>query len=268
MYRRFGVKHIFYAVFAAFTTETVVILLRKTNPNFLRKEAFVVTKAMVRMMKSVLLIGMGKFGQTVGDMLLSMGDEVMIVDRKEEVINALANKYTNALIASCTNAEVLRSLDVSSFDACVVTVGDDFQSSLEITSLLKDLGARLVISRATTEIQKKFLLRNGADEVIYPDMDIAEKLAIKINSHKVHDYLELSDDYAVFELDVPREWKGSDILSINPRKRFDINILLIKKDDGRVELPSAKYVFEEGDHMMVFGGVKSTLAFTNRRRFK
>ena len=136
-------------------------------------------------MKSILLIGMGKFGQTLGTRLLNMGDEVMIVDKNEDIINALAPKYTNALIANCMNADNLSTMDIPSFDVCVVAIGDDFQSSLEITSLLKDLGAKYVVSKATTEIQRKFLLRNGADEVIYPDRDIAEKLAVKLNSAKV-----------------------------------------------------------------------------------
>lgn len=117
-------------------------------------------------MKSVLLIGMGKFGKTLGEKLLGMGDEVMIVDKNEDIINALAPKYTNALIANCMSENNLATMDIPSFDVCVVAIGDDFQSSLEITSLLKELGAKYVVSKATTEIQRKFLLRNGADEVI------------------------------------------------------------------------------------------------------
>ena len=219
-------------------------------------------------MKSILLIGMGKFGQAVGESLLSFGDEVMIADRNEEVINALAPKYANAVIAACTKVDVLRTFDVPSFDCCIVCVGDDFQSSLEITSLLKELGAKYVISRATTEIHKKFLLRNGADEVIYPDIDIAERLAMKISSAIIHDYFELSDDYAVFELEVPAEWKGSDVMSINPRQKYDMNLLLIRKPDGSIVPPTAKYVFELGDHMMVFGNTQNTIAFTNRKKKK
>ncbi|MDE7305760.1 MAG: NAD-binding protein, partial [Clostridia bacterium] len=120
-------------------------------------------------MKSVLLIGMGKFGQTLGEKLINMGDEVMIVDKDEDVINSLAPKYTNALIANCMNADNLQAMDIPSFTVCVVAIGDDFQSSLEITSILKDLGAKWVVSRADTEIQRKFLFRVGADEVVYPN---------------------------------------------------------------------------------------------------
>ena len=217
-------------------------------------------------MKSILLIGMGKFGQTLGTRLLNMGDEVMIVDKNEDIINALAPKYTNALIANCMNADNLSTMDIPSFDVCVVAIGDDFQSSLEITSLLKDLGAKYVVSKATTEIQRKFLLRNGADEVIYPDRDIAEKLAVKLNSAKVYDYIELDAEYSIFELAVPSEWYRKKIVDVNPRRIYDINILSIKNGHYIVSSPNAEYVFEDGDHMVVFGNTEKILAFTNKRK--
>ena len=209
---------------------------------------------------------MGKFGQTLGTRLLNMGDEVMIVDKNEDIINALAPKYTNALIANCMNADNLSTMDIPSFDVCVVAIGDDFQSSLEITSLLKDLGAKYVVSKATTEIQRKFLLRNGADEVIYPDRDIAEKLAVKLNSAKVYDYIELDAEYSIFELAVPSEWYRKKIVDVNPRRKYDINILTIKKGHKIVSSPNAEYVFEDGDHMVVFGNTEMILAFTNKRK--
>lgn len=188
-------------------------------------------------MKSVLLIGMGKFGQTLGERLLNMGDEVMIVDKNEDIVNTLAPKYTNALIANCMNENNLRTMDIPSFDVCVVAIGDDFQSSLEITSILKDLGARYVVSKATTEIQRKFLLRNGADEVVYPDHDIAEKLAVKLNSAKVFDYIELDAEYSIFEIAVPTEWYRKKIVDVNPRRKYGINILTIKKGKEDRHLP-------------------------------
>ena len=217
-------------------------------------------------MKSVLLIGMGKFGQTLGERLLNMGDEVMIVDKNEDIVNTLAPKYTNALIANCMNENNLRTMDIPSFDVCVVAIGDDFQSSLEITSILKDLGARYVVSKATTEIQRKFLLRNGADEVVYPDHDIAEKLAVKLNSAKVFDYIELDAEYSIFEIAVPTEWYRKKIVDVDPRRRYGINILTIKKGRKIVTSPDAEYVFDDGDHMVIFGNTEKILAFTNKKR--
>ncbi len=215
-------------------------------------------------MKSVLLIGMGKFGQTLGDNLLRMGVEVMIVDKNEDKIEALSSKYTDALIANCMSEDNLKSLDIPSFDACVVAIGDDFQSSLEITSLLKELGAKWVVSKATTEIQKKFLLRNGADEVVYPDRDIAEKLAVKLNSKTVFDYIELNSEYAIFEIAAPQNWAGQKLIELNPRQKYGLNILTIKKGNTIVDGVSAQYVFEENDHMLVFGKTEQILAFANK----
>lgn len=215
-------------------------------------------------MKSVLLIGMGKFGQTLGEKLLNMGVEVMVVDKNEDKINQLAAKYTDALIANCMNENNLNALNVSSFDACVVAIGDDFQSSLEITSLLKDLGAKWVVSKATTEIQRKFLLKNGADEVVYPDKDIAEKLAVKLNSKKVFDYIELNEEYSIFEIAAPKHWTGQRLADLNPRKKYGINILIVKKSNAVVAELGADYVFEENDHMLVFGNTEKIFKFTNR----
>lgn len=217
-------------------------------------------------MKSVLLIGMGKFGQILGENLLRMGDEVMIVDKNEHIVNMLAPKYTNALIANCMNEANLRSMDIPSFDVCVVAIGDDFQSSLEITSLLRELGAKYVVSKAATEIQRKFLLRNGADEVIYPDRDLAEKLAVRMNASKVFDYIELDSEYSIFEIAVPQEWYNKKIVDVDPRKRYDINILTIKKDNAIVPSPTADYTFEAGDHMVVFGNTERIVNFTNKKK--
>lgn len=215
-------------------------------------------------MISVLLIGMGKFGRTLGEKLLGMGDEVMIVDRNEDAINSLASKYTNALIANCMNEENLVSMDVSSFDVCVVAVGDDFQSSLEITSLLKDLGAKRVISRATTDIQRKLLLRMGADEVIYPDMDIAEKLAVRLNSDNVINYIDIDADYSIFEMSVPAKWVGRKLVDVNPRGKFGMNILTVKKGRQVIASIDGNYVFEESDQIVVFGNTEQILSFTNK----
>lgn len=206
---------------------------------------------------------MGRFGTILGERLINMGNEVMIVDKDEDVINALAPKYTNAVIANCMNADNLKALDIPSFDACVVAISDDFQSSLEITSLLKDLGAKYVVSRADTEIQRKFLFRVGADDVIYPNHDIAEKLAVKLNSDGVYDYIEIDSTYSIFEIAIPESWYGKTLVDENPRGKYGINILLIKKGKNIVPSPNPNYVFEDGDHILAFGSTEKILAFTN-----
>lgn len=209
---------------------------------------------------------MGQFGQILGERLMDMGDSVMIIDKDEGIINSLSAKYTGALIANCMNVDNLRILDIPSYDACIVTIADDFQSSLEITSLLKDLNAKFIISKANTDIQRKFLLRAGADEVIYPNRDVAEKLAVKINSQKVYDYIELDSAYSIFELAVPDKWIGKSIREANPRAVYDINILTIKKGNKIMPTPTPDTVFEHDDKMVVFGKTEKIIAFTNKKK--
>jgi len=216
-------------------------------------------------MKSILLIGMGQFGQLLGEKLMDFGNDVMIVDKDEDIINSLAPKYTNAIITNCMNPDNVKSLDVPSYDACVVTIADDFQSSLEITSILKDLGAKYVVSKANTEIQRKFLYRVGADQVIYPNRDVAEKLAVKLNAEKVYDYIELDETHSIFELAIPKKWIGKTIREANPRAVYQLNILTIKKDNKIMPTPTPDTVFEEGDKMVVFGNTEQIIDFTSKK---
>lgn len=215
-------------------------------------------------MISVLLIGMGKFGRTLGEQLIEMGDEVMIVDKDESKINPIASKYTNALIANCMNEDSLASMDVPGFDICVVAIGDDFQSSLEITSLLKDLGAKKIVSKATTDIQRKFLFRAGADEVIYPDRDVAEKLAVRINSKNIINFIDIDDTYAIFEISLPEQWAGKKLIDVNPRANYGMNILTVKKGAQVVASLDGDFVFDPDDQLVIFGNTQTILKFTNK----
>ena len=217
-------------------------------------------------MISVLLIGMGKFGRTLGEQLLDMGDEVMIVDKNEDIINKLAPRYTNALIADCMSLDNLETMDIPSFDACVVAIGEDFQASLEITSNLKDCGAKRIVSRATTAIQRKFLMRVGADEVIYPDMDIAEKLAVRLNSDNVINFVDLDAEYAIFEIELPKKWLKKTLVEVNPRVNYGMNILTIKNSGEIIYSITGDYTFREGDQLLVFGNTERIRAFTNKQK--
>lgn len=204
-------------------------------------------------MKSFLIIGMGKFGKMLGSKLLELGNEVMIVDKNEDVIQELAPIYTNSYIGNCTNEGVLRSLGVNNFDICFVAIGDDFQSSLEITSLLKELGARYVISKAERDIQAKFLLRNGADEIVYPERDIAIKLATRCDAHNIFDFIELTSEVGIFEIAVPKKWIKHTLAELNIRKKYMLNVLAIKKGSAINPMPEAGYVFCPDDHIVVLG---------------
>jgi len=204
-------------------------------------------------MKSILIIGMGKFGHHLCQNLTELGNEVMIVDVTEERLADLVPIVTSARVGDCTNTEVLKSLGIGNFDLCFICIGTNFQSSLEITSLVKEMGARYVISKANRDIHAKFLLRNGADEVIYPDRDIAEKLAMKWSANHVFDYIEVSDEYSIYEIPPCPSWKGKSIREVDARAKFNVNILGTMRGDDLQMLPGADYVFNDLEHLVVLG---------------
>ena len=207
-------------------------------------------------MKSILMIGMGKFGHLLCMNMAELDNEIMIVDEDEERLSDLLPIVTSAQIGDCTNVEVLKSLGIRNFDVCFVCISGNFQNSLEITSLLKELGASYVVSKAERDIQAKFLLRNGADEVIYPERDTAERAAKKFSSDHVFDYLELTDDYGIYEIPLLKEWLGHSIRDLNFRVRYQVSILGIKKGEDLDLLPSADHIFEKDQHLMVIGKKK------------
>ena len=186
-------------------------------------------------MKNILLIGLGRFGKHVAYQLNELGHEVMAVDENENLVNEILPYVTDAQIGDSTNENFLESLGIKNYDICFVTIGGNFQNSLETTSLLKELGAKMVISRAERDVQAKFLLRNGADEVVYPEKQLAKWAAIRYSSEHILDYIELQDDHAIMEVTIPPEWVDRTIGEINIRKKYNINILALKKD-GKLDM--------------------------------
>ena len=186
-------------------------------------------------MKSILLIGLGRFGRHIAIKLQELGHEVMAIDNQEHRIDAALPYVTNAQIGDSTDEEFLTSLGVRNFDVCIVAIGDDFQSSLETTYLLKELGAKMVVSRAARDVHAKFLLRNGADEVVYPEKQLAAWTAIRYSSDHIFDYIELSGGYSIFEVSIPDSWIGKSIAQLDVRRNYNINIMALKRD-GNVDM--------------------------------
>ena len=204
-------------------------------------------------MKSMLVIGIGRFGRHLSRKLIELGNEVMIVDQDEENLREILPIATSAQIGDCTKEEVLRSLGISNFDLCFVCVGTNFQSSLEITSLLKDLGAKRVISKASRDIHVKFLLRNGADEVIDPEREVAEKLAVRYSSNNLFEYIEITKDVAIYEIPPADNWIGKSIKDVNIRVKYHISILATIIGEKVSPLPTADHIFKAEEHLMVMG---------------
>lgn len=204
-------------------------------------------------MKSILLIGLGRFGRHIAIKLNELGHEVMAVDHNEARVNAILPYVTNALIGDSTNEEFLRSIGVDNFDVCIVAIGDNFQSSLETTSLLKELGGKLVVSRATRDVHEKFLLRNGADKVVYPEKQLGVWTAITYSSEKVFDYIDLGENHVIMEVSVPDNWVGKTIFDIDVRKKYQINILAIRDSGKLVMNITGTTVFEGDQTLLVLG---------------
>ena len=203
-------------------------------------------------MKSVLVVGLGRFGSHLCRELIAQNNQIMIVDKDEGALSELTPYVSSALIADCTKQAVLESIGVSDFDICFVCIGDDFQSSLEITSLLKDLGAKKVVTLSKREIHTKFLLRNGADEVIHPDKDIAERCAIKYSNDNIFDYIELEEDYSIYEIRPLKEWVGKSLRESNIRAMYKVSVIGIISAAGNLNItPDPDCPISEDDHLMV-----------------
>lgn len=182
-------------------------------------------------MKSILLVGLGRFGRHIAEKLFDLDHQVMAVDRKEERVDSILPFVTNAQIGDSTNPDFLVSLGIRNFDLCIVAIGDDFQSSLETTSLLKELGAKVVVSRAASDVHAKFLLKNGADEIVYPERQLATWTAIRYSADHIFDYIELDDEHGIYEVPVPEDWAGKTIGDLDIRKRYNVNVMALKEEE-------------------------------------
>lgn len=208
-------------------------------------------------MKSVLLVGAGQFGVHLAKKLSELDNEIMVVDSNEDRIDTILPYATSAQIGDASTVEFLETLDVEDFDLCFVTIGDDFQDSLETTSLLKELGAQRVISRASNDVHAKFLLRNGADAIIYPEKQVAEWAAIKCGSNHILDFMDLGNDCGLYEIEVPYEWVGKTLAGLDVRRKYNINILGTKENGSLNISMSPDSVFTQGESVLVLGTNKN-----------
>lgn len=204
-------------------------------------------------MKSILVIGAGKFGHYFCRCLAELKCEVMIADENEDKLSDMLSYVASAKVGDCTRRDVVESLGVDDFDEVVVCIPESFQNSLQVVDLVRECGAKKITAVASTEVQAKFLSKNGADEIVFPDKDRAERLAVAISDDAVFDFLNLSDGYAIYEILPPKRWIGQTVLSVDVRRKYNVNIIAVKTPTGHILLPTADYVFNANDHLMVFG---------------
>ncbi|MEG0268913.1 MAG: TrkA family potassium uptake protein [Clostridia bacterium] len=204
-------------------------------------------------MRSMLVIGLGRFGRHLAINLAELGNEVMVVDKEEAMVNTVAPHVTAAHIGDCMDEEVVHSLGVRNFDVCFVCISNNFQSSLEITSILKESGAKLVVSKTDREMHAKFLLKIGADVVIHPERDMAQRTAMKYSMQNAFDYIELTPEYAISETLAPLSWVGHTIRDLKVRSRYNVNVIGVKRDAHVTPLVDAEHVFQADEHILVAG---------------
>ena len=215
-------------------------------------------------MKSILIIGMGRTGRHLAVKFQELGNDVMVIDSDRAQIEQISEKLTDAQIGDCTNEMVLKALGVQNFDLCFVSIGEEFQSSLVITSLLKKMGASHVISKAKRDIQAELLQQIGADEIIYPEKEIAENLAIRYSATNIFDYVELTGEYSIYEIPIDADWVGHSLIELDIRRKYGINIIAVKNGTLLDPVPAADYRFQPQDHIMVIGKSADVFKITSK----
>ncbi|WP_026486170.1 potassium channel family protein [Caldanaerobius polysaccharolyticus] len=205
-------------------------------------------------MKQFIVIGLGSFGMSVAKSLYEMGNDVLAIDKDEELVQAISGSITHAVQADAADEDVLKSLGVKNFDVAIVTIGDDMQSSILITMLVKDMGVKYVIAKAHNELHARALYRVGADRVVMPEKEMGIRVARSILSTNVLDFIELSDEYSIVEIMPIDDWFQRSLKEINMRGKYGLNVIAAKKA-GRdiVVSPGADYVVEHGDVLVVCG---------------
>ena len=218
----------------------------------------------MKTMKTMLVIGLGRFGRHLAFSLTDLDCQVMAIDKNEELVEEAAERVEDARIADCTDEAVLKAIDVESFDCCFVCIGQDFLAAMEITALLKEEGARRVVVKAGSECHANLLLKIGADEIIYPERDMARSSAVRYATDNTLGSFELSEEYAIFEISPPEGWLGKTVAELNVRRKYDVNVIGIRREGKVAPITSGDFVFSEGQTLLLAGEKKALLRLAER----
>lgn len=206
-------------------------------------------------MKTFVVIGLGRFGTAVATELSALGHEVLAVDGEEENVQKVADQVTHAVTGDARDPAVLRALGVRNYDCAIVAVGDDVGNSALITLNLKDIGVKRVICKAQSHVHRKVLEKIGADRVLFPEHEMGVKLAQGLSSSSVLNFIELSEDYGIVEITIPKVWQGQTIKDLDIRARYHVNIIAVRRGaEGELNIaPGAEYRLESGDVVVTLG---------------
>ena len=204
-------------------------------------------------MKQIVVIGCGRFGTNLAITLEKLGNEVMVIDKDEEVINSIANKVTHSIICDVRVEGSLKELGLSNFDICVVAIGSDYKTSIIATVEAKELGIPKIIAKATDSVQAMVISKIGADRVIIPERDMGIRVANNISNSNILDSINLSDEYSLVEIAPIEDWIGKSIKESEIRQKYHINIVAVKTQKGLEINISADYVIKDSDILLVAG---------------
>lgn len=205
--------------------------------------------------KQFVVIGLGRFGISVAETLYSLGNDVLVVDLDEEVIQSVSNYVTHAVQADATDENSLRAVGIRNFDVAVIAIGSDIQASIMATLLLRELGVKYIIAKANNHMHAKVLMKIGADKVVFPEKDMGVRVAHNLVQSNILEYIELSPDYSIAEFLSPKEWHGRNLIDLNIRSRYGINVMAIKRNNEIDVSPSALDIIEPGDIIVAIGNV-------------
>ena len=216
-------------------------------------------------MKTFVVIGLGRFGTAVATELCTLGHEVLAVDGREENVQAAADKVTHAVMGDARDPAVLKALGVRNYDCAIVAVGDDVGNSALITLNLKEIGVKEVIAKAQSHVHRKVLEKIGADLVIFPEQEMAIRLARSLANGDILNFIELSDEFSIVERLVPADWVGRSILELDIRARWKVTVIAVRRGERMVISPGRDYVFQEQDDCMVVLGSNADIDRLERR---
>ena len=203
--------------------------------------------------KQFVVIGLGRFGESVAKTLYSLGHEVLAIDMDEDSVQEIADNVTHAVQMDATDESALKTLGLRNFDVAVVTIGSNIQASVMITLLVKELGVKYIIAKGQSDLHAKVLYKIGADRVVLPEKDMGVRVAHNLVSASILDFIELSPDYSIMELRVLNEWDGKSLKELKLRSRYGINIMAIKKGESIDISPKAEEVLSSDDIIVAIG---------------
>lgn len=217
-------------------------------------------------MKSFAVIGAGRFGRAVATTLYSLGCEVLVIDRDEEIIQSISDEVTHAVTVKTLDETVIKSLGIRNFDAAIVAIGEELESSVLVTLMLKDLGVKYVVSKAQGELHAKVLSKIGADKVILPERDMGERVANQLVNTNVIDLIELSSEYSIAEVNPPLQWIGKSLKELDLRTKNKISIISVKNQNNVTINPGPEYVVKEDDELAVVGSIHTIKSLLHEKR--